>query len=100
MIECIKYIPVNKNTCLGFVTIYVDKWDMEISSIALHQKDGKRWISFPYKEYEKDGVKKYSPYFRFSKPANYKLFTEAVKAAIDKHALTHAEQPKVEEQPF
>jgi len=101
MIECIKYTPVNKNTCLGFATVYVDKWDIEINSIALHQKDGKRWISLPFREYEEEGQKKrYAPYFRFRKPDNFKKFTEAVKAAIDKHALTHAEPPKAEEQPF
>jgi len=107
MIECVKYTPVNKNTCLGMATIYVQKWDMEIYGISLHQKDGKRWINFPSRMYEKDGQKKYLSYFRFRNADNYKKFCEAVKEAIEKHAATQdqysepmGEDKESEEVPF
>jgi hypothetical protein len=87
MIECIKYTPVNKSTCLGFATIFIEKWGVEIYGIALHQKDGKKWVNFPAKVYEKEGVTKYLPYFRFPIKEHYIAFCEAVKKAIEKHAL-------------
>lgn len=89
MIECIKYFPINKKTCLGIANIYVEKWDLEMYGITLHQKDGKRWVSFPSKEYEKDGEKKYAPYYRFRDKETYYKFCKAVKEAIEKDAQNH-----------
>jgi hypothetical protein len=90
-IECIRYTPINKNHCLGIATIFVPKWGVEINGITLLQKDGRRWISFPSKQYEKDGEKKYMPYFRFPNADHYNLFCQAVKEAIERHAQTTAD---------
>lgn len=66
----------------------VDKWDLEINGITLFEKDGKRWINFPSKEYMKDGQKKYAPTFRFRDKKNFEKFCEVVKAEIDKKIST------------
>jgi len=86
MIECTKYTPINKGTCLGSLSVYVDKWGLDIYGITLHQKNGKRWINFPSRMYEKDGEKKYVPYFRFKDAQVYEKFCEEVKKAVDKKA--------------
>lgn len=86
-IECIRFKSHNKNNCLGFADIYIFDLDMEIFGLSLMQKDGKRWVNFPAKLYEKDGEKKYLSYFRFRDKDNYFKFCESVKKAIDKKAL-------------
>jgi hypothetical protein len=67
--EIINYRPINKGALLGSFTVYVPEWGVEIKDM-LHFKSGnKEWTSFPGKEYEKEGKKKYAPYiyFRFNK---------------------------------
>lgn len=88
MIKCIKYSPINKKTCLGVATIFVEKWGIEIYGITLHQKDGKRWINFPSRKYEdkETGEMKYLAYFRFPEKDHYIKFCDAVKSAIDEYA--------------
>lgn len=72
-----------KGTLLGFADIFVPKWGVEIYGLTYHQKDGKRWVNFPSREYEKDGEKKHMSYFRFPEPGHYNLFCEKVKEAIE-----------------
>ena len=92
MIECMKYVPVNKGSLQGYATIYVPKWGIEIQSVGVFQKDNKRWINFPQKEYEKDGVKKYASYIRFKEKNHMDIFSEQVKKAIDAFvAKTHGQ---------
>ena len=83
MIKCIKYKSYVKGTLLGFADIFVPKWGVEIYGLTYHQKDGKRWVNFPSREYEKDGEKKHAPYFKFPDNSNYNIFCEKVKEAIE-----------------
>ena len=91
-IECIRYTPINKNTCLGIAGIFVPKWGLEIYGLTLHQKDGKKWINFPSSMYEKDGEKKYAPYFRLRDADSYNRFCTAVKEAIEKFVASENKQ--------
>ena len=102
MIECIRYTAINKSTCLGMATIHISNWKMTISGIALHQKDGKRWVNLPSRIVEENGEKKYYPYIYFDDKDTKDKFGEAVKKAIDEHAIKVAEEnPQMEEEvPF
>lgn len=82
---------------MGAASIFVPKWGIEIHGITLHQKDGKRWINFPSRQYEKDGEKKYMPYFRFPNKDHYSLFCDAVKKAIERHAEKESLDKDLEE---
>lgn len=83
-IECIKFKPFSKGNLLGFADIFVPKWGIEIYGLTIYEKEGNRWVNFPSKEYEKDGQKKYLPYFRFREDEHYNLFCSMVKKAIEK----------------
>lgn len=82
-IECKRFNSVNKGSCRGFADIFVQKWGIEIYGIVLNEKDGKRWISFPAKIYEKNGEKKFLPYFRFPNSEHYTKFCECVIKSIE-----------------
>ena len=93
MLECVRYSPVNKSTCLGVATILVPKWGVEISGISLHQKDGKRWVNLPARIVD-DGIeKKYYQYIRFLDRDHKDKFCEMVKQAIDVHAMAMDAMP-------
>jgi len=88
MFECVNYIPVNKNTCLGIATIHVPKWKMTMTGFRLHQKDGSRWIQFPFrKTTDKEGKEIYPPNIWFDDKETKDKFCELVKDAIDRHAI-------------
>jgi hypothetical protein len=79
-----RFNTINKGSCVGFADIRVPEFkNMEIFGITLYEKDGKRWINFPSKMYEAEGVKKYSPYFRFPEKEDYDNFCSDTKRAIE-----------------
>jgi len=88
-IECFRYTPINKSSCLGIANIYISDWDLEIYGLTLHQKDGKKWVNFPTRSYEKDGIKKYATYFRFKETEHYTNFCTKAKEAIEKFINEH-----------
>jgi hypothetical protein len=47
--------PIRKNTLLGFFTLVLDS-GLVIKECSLHEKENKRWLSFPGKpQLDKDG---------------------------------------------
>ena len=83
MIECTKFHSVLKGSLQGFASLYVEKWGVDINSITLYMKDGKRWINLPSREYEEDGVKKYSPIIFFKDKRILEEFNKQALKAID-----------------
>lgn len=77
------YRSVNKGALKGFATIFVDKWGIEISDMGIFEKEGKKWISFPQKTYEKDGKTCYFPYIKFIDASIMKRFTDEVLRELD-----------------
>lgn len=103
-IECMKYKPVNKGVLLGYADIYVPKMGLEIYGCSFFQKDGRRWINFPSKEYKNDlGETKYASIVRFREASHMEAFTEACKKAIEKkcaEAQPVQQSQEEEELPF
>lgn len=92
-IECLHYRPHSTGNLLGFATIFVTKWGLEISGCSLHQKNGARWVNLPSREYTDDsGEKKYAPILRFKEKAHYDAFVVAAKQAIEAYAKANAAQ--------
>jgi DNA-binding cell septation regulator SpoVG len=85
MIEIKNFEPMEKGTFKGHLSICVPKWGgFVIHSLALMQKDGKRWISFPNKKVAVEGQPdRWVPIMQFEKAETQKQFTEAVLKAFD-----------------
>lgn len=93
MIECLKYKPVNKGTLLGYADLFVPKMGIEIFGCSLHQKDGRRWINLPSREYtDNKGEKKFFSIIRFPNKAHMEEFSKQAKEAIERKAMI--EEPK------
>lgn len=86
MIECLRYKSINKGSLLGYFDIFIEKMGLEIYGCTLHQKEGKRWINFPSKDYvdQKTGDKKFQSMIRFRNKDHFELFTKQVKEAVEK----------------
>jgi len=53
--------PLNKNTLRGFFDVTLAS-GLKLNGCALHEKDGRRWVGLPAREWTKqDGSKSWTP---------------------------------------
>ena len=58
--------PINKNTLIGKVDLEMPS-GLIVRGVMLFEKSGKRWCSFPSKEWtDQSGKKNYSPLLEFA----------------------------------
>ncbi len=101
MIEIVKYTVLNKGALIGTFSIRVPKWGgFIIQDMAHFQQDTKKWITFPSKQYESEGKKKYMPYNRFEDSKTMDLFQGQVFKALEEYFKKNANTEKQEEFPF
>ena len=94
-IECLKYKAVNKGSLLGFADFFVPKMGLEVYGCQLFQKDGRRWIQLPQKEYtDNAGEKKYLSIVRFRERNINDAFSKACVDAIEKWCAANQKQDK------
>ena len=61
MLEITKFRAVDKNTLKGFLSVRMHKTGLEIRDIAIHEKNGSRWLQMPSRPYtDSQGGQKYS----------------------------------------
>lgn len=98
MIECKFFKPLNKGCLLGYVDVFIPKFGLEINGLKLFQKNGKRWIAMPDREYtNKEGEKKYAPIVCFKEKNHFEVFSEQVKEAVEKWCKENSVPAGVEE---
>lgn len=71
LVTCAAWKPVERNSLRGFADLYFTKMRMTISDVMLHEKDGKKWVSFPSMPMmDKDGssMKDSAGKVRYKKP--------------------------------
>ena len=83
-IEVVKFRAYSKNTLQGFLTVRLSNVGLEIRDIALHMKNGKRWLQLPSKPYQKDdGAQAWSYILAFYDKHRHKQFQEMTLKALD-----------------
>ena len=83
-IDITSFTPYQKNTLQGFLSVRLTEPGLEIRDIALHQKDGNRWLQLPAKPYRKpDGSKGWSYILNFHKKEHFNKFQEVTLKALD-----------------
>lgn len=86
--EILNYKAVNKGVCIGTFTIKVPKWgNFLIKEMSYLQKGETRWVSFPQRQYEIDGQKKYFAYVGFENFELTKKFQAEVLKVLDEHLV-------------
>jgi len=85
-IEILSFKRINAGCLVGSFNMYVPKMGLEINNCNVFQKNtGERWITFPSREYETEGQKKYFPYLRFREKEHMEIFTKVVFESLDKY---------------
>ena len=93
MIEIIDCKILNKGSLHAVIGIKMPKMmNFTINNITVWQKDGKKWISMPSREYESEGKKKYFAYCRFEDKQINDNFQATVLKAYEEHALKNPPQ--------
>ncbi len=83
-LEIFNFRPHEKNTLRGFLTVRLTNVGLEIRDIALHKKNGKRWLQLPAKPYTKpDGGQGWSYILAFYEKKHFKRFQEVTLTALD-----------------
>ncbi len=86
MIEIIKFTPVQRDTFQSIVDIKIHKWgNFIIRGVKVFEKNDQRWISFPTREFEKDGEKKHAAICSFEKSSTQDLFHQRFFESYDKY---------------
>jgi hypothetical protein len=86
MLEILKFTECLKNSFQGFLDIKIqtEYGIFVIKDISVFKKEDSSWISFPYQQYEKDGVKKYKQYNWFESPESMKKFQNELFKKLEK----------------
>lgn len=105
MIEITHYKPFENSAKLATFSIKVPKWgNFLIRELSLFQKGSHKWISFPSRQYEADGKKKYFSFNGFEDQKMNEAFQDQVLKAIDKYLQSQNNQQQLpignEEIPF
>jgi len=79
------YKQINKGSLVGSMSMQFEEWGgLIIRDITLFQKDGRRWLSFPARAYEKEGKTEYFQYVRFEDKIKHEEWQQkALKALQD-----------------
>jgi hypothetical protein len=76
---------LNKNTLRAVFTASL-RSGMTVHGLMLHEREGRRWISLPSKEYvAKNGERSYTPIIEIPDRADFKRFQAEILAAVDHH---------------
>jgi hypothetical protein len=60
----IDFRPYEKGTLRGFFSLVIG--DMTFAGFSVHEKNGKRWVGMPAREYQQDGERKFAPQVTFT----------------------------------
>lgn len=93
---------INHSVLKYSFTVVVTQWsDFYLKECKLFEKDGKRWVTFPDREYEKNGEKKYMALCGFKTKELSEAFKEKVKDALKAHIASSGNpMPHNEDMPF
>jgi len=91
-IICLKFNKVDKGHLIGFADLLLTKQGMEIRGCQLMQKEGRRWLSMPSKEYQDAaGEKKYYSIVKYQDKEVDKQFQVYAMKAIDEYIQLHSQ---------
>jgi hypothetical protein len=83
-----RYKAIGKNTLIATADLEISAWHLRIRGAMLHEKNGKRWIQLPSREWlDADGNRQFAVLIEFLDRAISDRFQTAALAAFDAAAL-------------
>ena len=65
--DIVNFKKIDRGCLEAKFDVVIGEWGLTIREMTLLSKDGKQWINFPSRQYEKDGQKKNFDYVVFEK---------------------------------
>jgi hypothetical protein len=85
-IECRAFRKFEKNTLKGFVSLSVSPPGITLNDLCLHEKFGRRWLSFPARPYQTDdGKQRWTPVVEIANREILRRFQTVGIEAIDRY---------------
>lgn len=81
-VDCIDVKRVNHPSLKAIARIKIQEWGIIINDVKLLNKGDRYWVSFPSKQYEKDGKKQFWPYIQIPDKNLENKLQEDIKKAI------------------
>ena len=74
---------LSRGALSGWVDVLLPEVGLKIFGIALFEKDGRRWLKLPQREYESGGERKFAPVIEFDSKETNDRFPGPALAALD-----------------
>jgi hypothetical protein len=98
-IICEKYRSMQKGALCGFADLYFPEVGFGIRGYKLFQKDGRRWVNPPSKEYTNtEGEKAYQQYQFYKEKEDNDAFTRLALDAISEYCTSQSQTETVDYQ--
>ncbi len=82
-VEIKNYRAINEGTVKGEFGIFLPKIGLLIRRLRLLENEKGQWLGFPSFSFEKDGQKKWCPFFQFMDPEHDKKLKESILSALE-----------------
>jgi DNA-binding cell septation regulator SpoVG len=82
-----------KRTLRAFINFTIADLGLRINGAMIHEKEGKRWVGMPAREYVSEGEKHWSPIVDFVSKESRDVMNDAVLAAYDRYKTTTGGRP-------
>jgi hypothetical protein len=98
--EIEKFKRIDKGALIASFTVIIPAWGMQIREITYFEMNGKRWISFPSRQYKDEDEKTcYFPFISMEKDMK-KRFEEKVLLLLQPFLNSNTSSSEEEENPF
>ena len=88
------YHEINKGALKARFNVHIPEWHLVIRDMSHFVQGNKQWVSFPARQYEQDGQKKYFAFLLFDDKEVKEAFNHACLEAIKLLHPQPMEQPE------
>ena len=82
-VEILCFKKFTRGALCGSVDVLLPQIGLKILSVGLFEKDGKRWLKLPQREFESGGERKFSSSIEFDSKETNERFQRPALAALD-----------------
>ncbi len=82
-VEILGFKKFTRGALCGWIDVLLPQIGLKILSVGLFEKDGKRWLKLPQREYESGGERKFAPSIEFNSKEAHDRFQRPALAALD-----------------
>jgi hypothetical protein len=82
-VEIFSFKKFTRGALCGWVDVLLPQIGLKILSVGLFQKDARRWLKLPQREYESGGERKFSSLIEFASKETNERFQRPALAALD-----------------